>query len=514
LTAKAVSTAFKMKKITQIISLSFVVLLISSCGKDWLELDPRGTILESNFYQNEEQIFEALVATYDLLQWGGTDGWTMKVGLLNAASDDCYAGGSDASDQPNWVAFDNFTLDPFLGPQSGLWRKGYTGIYRANLVIEKLETTEDLDDQFKARTSAEAKFLRAFFYFDLVRLFGNIPLIDKVLPTEQLYSQTQANSADVYALIESDLNDARNTFELPETLPEGELGRITKGAANALLGKVMLYQNDESRMGEAAMIFEEVINSGIYDLEDDFGDIFANGNEFGIESIFEINHSGNQQGDYENFGNGDTEGNYDVQFFGMRDYVGPLYADGWSFCPITENLVALMQNDPRFQHTIINATALQQQGATYTPAYQDTGYFIRKYAGLQDDRALSGVVALNWGNNIREIRLADVYLMAAEALARSGGDMQARSYLNRVRTRVGLQPVGGIMGSDLLEAIYRERQLELATEGHRFFDLVRTGRAYTVLGSQGFTAGKNEVLPIPQTEIDIAEGNLKQNQGY
>lgn len=503
-----------MKKITQIISLSFAFLLLTACGKDWLELDPKGTVLETNFYQNEEEIFEALVATYDILQWGGTDGWTMKIGLLNAASDDCYAGGSDASDQPNWVAMDNFTLDPFLGPQSGFWRKGYTGIYRANLVLEKLETVEGLSSEFIARTGAEAKFLRAFYYFDLVRLFGNVPLIDAVLPTDQIYTQTQAEPTAIYALIESDLNDARNTFELPETLPSSELGRVTKGAANALLGKVILYQNDESRMAEAAMIFEEVINSGLYDLEDNFGDIFSNDNEFGIESVFEINHSGNQRGDYGNFGNGDTEGNYDVQFFGMRDYVGPDYANGWSFCPITEDLVALMENDPRYTHTIINGNMLKQQGATYTIGYQNTDYFIRKYAGLQDDRALDGEPALNWGNNIREIRLADVYLMAAEAHARSGNDAQAREYLKPVRLRVGLQPFGGISGNDLLEAIYRERQLELATEGHRFFDLVRTGRAGTVLGSQGFTVGKNEVLPIPQTEIDITEGNLNQNPGY
>jgi len=502
-----------MKSI-QIISLSFVILLLTACGKDWLELDPKGTTLETSFYQNEEEIFEALVATYDVLQWGGTDGWTMKLGLLNAASDDCYAGGSDASDQPSWVAFDNFTVDPFLGPQSGLWRKGYTGIYRANLVLEKLETVEGLSSEFIARSGAEAKFLRAFYYFDLLRYFGNIPLIDKVLPADDIYTQTQADPAAVYALIESDLNDARNTFELPETLPSSELGRITKGAATALLGKVILYQNDESRMAEAAAIFEEVINAGIYDLEQDFGEIFKNENEFGIESVFEINYSNNQRGGWGNFGNGDTEGNYDVQFCGMRDYVGPLYANGWSFCPITEDLAAVMQNDPRFSHTIIDGDMLRQQGASYTEGYQNTNYFIRKYAAFQDDRALDGEPALNWGNNIREIRLADVYLMAAEAHNRSGNDAQARTYMNRVRTRVGLQPFAGIGGNDLLEAIYNERRLELATEGHRFFDLVRTGKAGAVLGNQGFTVGKNEVLPIPQTEIDITEGNLNQNSGY
>lgn len=103
--------------------LLFVSFVLASCGKDFLELEPRGTSLETNFYKTEDELFQALVATYDVLQWGGTDGWTMKMGLLNAASDDCYAGGSDASDQPSWVAYDKFTLDPFIGPQSGLWKK-------------------------------------------------------------------------------------------------------------------------------------------------------------------------------------------------------------------------------------------------------------------------------------------------------------------------------------------------------------------------------------------------------
>ena len=198
----------------------------------------------------------------------------------------------------------------------------------------------------------------------------------------------------------------------------------------------------------------------------------------------------------------------------MRDYVGPIYANGWSFCPVTEELVTFMQNDPRAEHTIIDGNDLKQQGASYTEGYQNTDYFIKKYAGLQDDRATDGEPALNWDYNVREIRLADVILMAAEAYARSGNDAQARDYLNQIRTRVGLQPFTSVSGPALLDAIYSERRLELATEGHRFFDLVRTGRAVEELGDQGFQANKNEVLPIPQTEIDISEGNLIQNQGY
>ncbi len=167
---------FNHIRFAKTIAYSFGVLtlvLVAGCQKSFLELEPRGTQLETNFYQNEDDLYQALIATYDVLQWGGTNGWTMKLGLLNAASDDCFAGGSDASDQPSWVAYDNFTLDPFLGPQSGLWAKGYSGIYRANLLLEKLEEVEEITPEFKARTAAEAKFLRAFFYFDLVRFFEN-----------------------------------------------------------------------------------------------------------------------------------------------------------------------------------------------------------------------------------------------------------------------------------------------------------------------------------------------------
>lgn len=499
---------------TNIILALFAVVFFSACTADWLELTPKGQQLEVNFYSNEDEILEGLVAAYDVLSWGGTaDSWSMKLGLLNAASDDTYAGGSDASDQPNWVAWDEFNLDPFLGPQAGLWNKGYSGIYRSSLIMDKVAELEDTTPEFRARVTAEAKFLRAFFYFDLVRFFGNVPKIDKVLTADEYNSVVQAPASEIYAFIEQDLRDAKSTFELPITVSAEEFGRVTQGAVAALLGKVILYQNDESRMGEAADLFEEVINSGVYDLEADFGTIFDNSNEYGIESVFEISHSGAARAGWDRFVNG-SEGNYNVQFFGMRDYVGPDYAAGWSFCPVTEKLVAKMENDPRFEHTIINGANLKLLGASYTEGYQNTDYFIKKYAGLADEVASDGEPALNWSKNVREIRLADVYLMAAEARARNNQPSEARAHLNKVRLRVSLQPVQGASGESLLNFIYNERQLELATEGHRFFDLVRTGRAELELGDQGFVSGIHEVLPIPQSEIDITVGRFNQNNGY
>lgn len=489
--------------------------LATSCGKDFLELEPKGTALETNFYKTEDEIFQGLVATYDVLGWEGTDGWNMVLGLLNAASDDCFAGGSDASDQPNWVAWDNFSLTPLIGPQMGLWRKYYSGVYRANLILQKIEEAPNLSPAFKARTIAELKFLRAWFYFDLVRLFGNVPLFTEPLESDEFFSIKQADPTAVYAQVEQDLKDAKNTPELPETVPPAELGRITQGAVSALLGKVILTQNNDVRMLEAAGHFEDVINSGIYNLEPDFGDIFKQENEFGQESIFEIQYASNRPGDYGccfNSGpvNNATEGNYNIQFFGMRDYSGPTYAPGWSFCPVTEQLESFMKNDPRYQHTIVNGNQLKQNGASYTIGYQNTNYFIKKYAPLVANRPTDGETALGWGQNIRAIRLADVLLLAAEALVRGGGnEATARGYLNVVRNRVGLPDY---TDPDLLDAIYRERRMELATEGHRFWDLLRTGKAVSALPN--FVSGKHQYLPIPQQEIELSQGALVQNLGY
>jgi hypothetical protein len=497
-----------------------LMVMATSCSKDHLELTPIGTSLEVNYYQTEEELFEGLVAVYDVLQWGSTSGWTMSLGLLNAASDDCYAGGSDASDQPSWVAYDMFTLNPTLGPQEGLWTKGYAGIYRANLLLQKLEEAPaDISSSFKNRIAAEAKFLRAYFYFDLIKFFGNIPLLNDVVSVDQITSVTQASSSDVYAQIENDLRAAKAELEIPESVAPAEFGRITQGAVAALLGKVILYQNNDNRMIEAADLFEEVIGSGFYFLEANYEDIFSNQGEFGSESIFEIQHSSNKPGD---FGYGfaagatvnPTEGNFNVQFFGMRDYVGPEYATGWSFCPVTEDLADFMAGDPRFEHTIVDGNILKAQGASYTEGYQNTDYFIKKYAPIEANRASDGDVALGWGTNQREIRLADVYLMAAEAIVRGGGSsITAREYINRVRNRVGLGDINtSVSGSILLDVIYKERRLELATEGHRFFDLVRTGQAPQVLN--GFNAGIHELLPIPQIEIDLTNGQIIQNPGY
>ena len=498
----------KLKHILYPSLLAASLAVFSACDKDFLELQPRGTELEGNFYQTEEQVYQGLIAVYDVMQWGTSGGYTMKMPLLTVASDEAHAGGSDASDQPTWVRWDNFTIDPFISPATGLWQKNFAGVYRANLLLSKLEGNTGLDPVFTNRVVAETKALRAYFYFDLIRFFGNVPLITGPLPTSELYSQVQAEPAAVFAQIEKDLTEARAA--LPATVPAAEKGRLTKGAATAMLGKVIMFQNNTARLAEAAGLFNEVNTSGAYELLQNYGDIFDPANKFHSESILEIPHSNLASwGDWGWVNGG--EGNVAPQFIGPDGYNGPTFASGWGFAPVSLDLVNALQGDPRFEHTIIDGNAMRAAGATYNERYQNTNYFIRKYAPLKDYRhGGAGNPELNWPINEIEIRLADTYLLEAEALVRSGANAgRAKDLLDAVRSRVGLPAVPAT-----IDNIYRERQLELATEGHRFFDLVRTGRAAAVLGPLGFQANKHEVLPIPQQEIDITKGSLKQNQGY
>ncbi|MGM9477577.1 RagB/SusD family nutrient uptake outer membrane protein [Pedobacter sp. GSP4] len=500
----------KIRYIKYSIAIVAMMQLLVSCKKDFLELVPKGTATEENFYRNETEVYQGLISVYDVMQWGTTGGYTMKQPLLSAASDDCFAGGGNASDQPGWVAYDNFNMDSRLGPQVGLWSKNFTGINRANIILEKIDKASALSAGFKTRVTAEAKFLRAYFYFDLVRFFGNVPLITATIPTGELYTKTQSAPAAIYAQIEKDLREAYPA--LPATVATNEKGRISMGAAKALLGKVLLFQNDNAKLQEASTLFNDVNKVGNaygYSLLPKYADIFRPDNKFNAEVILEIPHSTLAAwGDWGWVNGG--EGNVGTQFIGMDSYNGDTYSAGWGFCPVTLSLVNAMKTDPRFETSIIDGAALKAAGATYNARYQNTDYFIKKYAPLKAYRSNSGTAELNWPIDEIEMRLADTYLMEAEALVRlNSNPTRALELLTAVRARVGLAAVPAT-----LDNIYNERRLELAFEGHRFFDLVRTGRAVATLGASGFKAGKSELLPIPQQEIDLTKGVIKQNPGY
>lgn len=500
-----------MKKIfLYLLMIIGVIQLNTSCKKSFLDVSPKGTVLESNYYQNADQAFAGLVSVYNPLGWetgGGDNTYISDLGALNSAADECWAGGGSATDMSTWQAINNYTMNATTGPQAGFWSKYYTGIYRANLLLQKIDAgIPGLTDANKARYIAEVKFLRGYYYFGLVRLFKNVPLFTTPVPMAEIYNIIQAKPEDVWAQVEKDLKDA--IAGLPSVVPTTENGRITKGAAQALLGKAILYQNNTTRMAEAASYFELVNSSPNYGLLSDFGAIFSPDNKFNKESVFEIYHTDGQKADW---GGWNTFlGNLYVDEIGPRSYNGPTYAStGWSFNPIIATFAVAMKADPRYKYTVANIDSIVNAapGRSYVKGYANTGYFIQKYAPLAKYIAPSGSTELNFKNDYIEIRVADTYLMEAEALVRSGTVGKAQFYLDAVRARVGLPSVPAT-----LDNIYNERKFELATEGHRWYDLVRTGKAATVLAFKGFTAGKNELLPIPLKDMNNTK--LVQNPGY
>ncbi|MBX6380742.1 MAG: RagB/SusD family nutrient uptake outer membrane protein [Thermoflavifilum aggregans] len=494
--------------------LPVLALLFTACSKSFLEIQPKGLQLESNYYQTPDQAFAALVAAYNPMGWeaGGSDNtYIDPLGPLNSASDECYAGGGGPTDMAFWQVWNNYTLTPALGPQAGFWDRNYTGIYRVNIFLSKIDGVQGLDPATKARYIAEAKFLRAYYYFWLVRLFKNIPLITHPLATEEIYKQTQAPVDSVYHQIETDLKEAIPDLPWTVNIPD-EGGRATKGAAYALMGKLIMWEagpNNNSRMLEAAAYLDSVNFSGYYHLVPNFPDIFSPDNKFNSESILEIVHTGAQNAGWGNWPN--FLGNVYTQMVGPRSYSGPIYwSGGWSFNPIIPSFVDSLKGDPRYPYTVadIDSIVNAAPGRSYTAGYDNTGYFIQKYAPLAKYVSTTGQPELNFPNDYIEIRLADTYLLEAEALIRGGGDAgKAGMLLNAVRERVGLPDV-----APTLKNIYHERMIELATEGHRWFDLVRLGWAPSVLAFKGFQAGKHELLPIPLVEMNNTQ--LKQNPGY
>lgn len=489
---------------------SAIIATIVSCSDEYLDVEPKGTFLSSNYYQNQEEAFAGLVAVYDVMR-KNSGGFDNMITYLNAGSDDHYAGGGNSSDGQGIQDFSSYNLNAISMPSS-FWSDHYQGIFRANILILKLPDVP-MDDALKVRYTAESKALRAHYYFNLVRMFKNIPLLTEPIGSD-IYNVTQASSEDVYTQIETDLLEAIDG--LPSTVDAAsEGGRFTKGAAQALLGKVYLYENKNVLAAEQlAKVNGTPGQTNQYGnkLLTNFDDLWVVANKFNSESILEVAHTNVGLAGWGNWGSGTDEGNTVNVMVGPRSYVkkgsnAPDLPSGWSFNPIIPELYDLLKTDPRFDATVLDLKALVASGeAEYVGGYQDTGYFLNKFIPTKaDESALAGDAVLNYRQNTYVIRLADTYLMEAEALGGSGA--RAQALLDAVRARVGLASIPVTM-----DAIMAERRLELAGEGHRWFDLVRTGKAATVLADRGFKAGTNEIFPIPYKELENTK--IVQNPNY
>ncbi len=478
-------------------------ILIISVGlnfgcKKFLTVDPPYSQDVENFFQSPEDYDRALTGAYDMLQ-----GSFMTLWIGEIASDNAIAGGESVNDSQGLHQIDDMTHGGVNNELRNVLRWNYTGITRANYI---LENKDNIDFVGKDHIIAEAKFLRAYYYFELVKYFGDVPLIiDKRIGIEEALQIPRSPKAEVYAQIEKDFSEAAQVLNPIAS----QKGRATKGAALAFLGKVYLYQN---KFSEASSTFDEVINSGIYSLIPNYNDLFSVANENNSETIFDVQYTGLEGGSY-----GCLiclEGNAAVGFQGIRQYNGPVYGDGNSYNLPTQALYdAFSSIDPRRGATILDIEAFiaaQPDASSITYAQGaggHTGYYNNKYIkrqgeiGLPDNDLTSPV-------NYRVMRYADVLLMAAEAHYQTGNTSKAQQLVNQVRVRAGVPG----LAVNSINVIYKERRFELSGEGLRFFDLVRTGQAADFI--QGFIPGKHEVFPIPQVEIDLAGGSWPQNSGY
>lgn len=502
-----------MKKIyIKVIGLLILTGSLHSCKK-FVDYNPhQDFVVTDEDYMRSASDYQALgVSAYSPLQW-----LNQVVVIGDIASDNSVAGGENASDVLPLQQIDDYTLTSVNSTLADLWQAAYEGVNRTNYLFmyrDKNPQGQVVDFAGKDALYGEVGFLRAYYYFTLVKMWGDVPLFtDRRLKLTDSRSLQRSPKADVYAQIENDLKAA--IAVLPVT--PAQKGRVSKYAAQALLGKVYLYEN---KFKEAADVLEPIIASGTYNLVSDYASIYLASGENGPESVFEIQYTNGQP--YYNWGGATRgQGNYAVQQNGIRGINGSAqmpFAAGWSTNLPTKDLAAAYTaGDQRKDITAFDIeaykTAHPEYSITYQVApYKNTGLYNGKYLPRKGET--SGQVELNYLNNFRVLRYSEVLLMAAEALSRNNGDaVKAQGYLNQVRQRAFRDANHNVTatGQALTQAIWNERRLELAMDGDRFFDLVRTGQAATKI--TGFVTGKNEVFPIPSQEV-LSSG-LTQNPGY
>jgi len=470
-------------------TLLLITLSISiSCDKDFLDT-PSPNISDAVFFSNDDAAISALAGTYDPLGWYEhmqVNEWAIG----DVVSDDAKKGGENDADQADIQAIATFTANAENNLIRTRWQAPYIGIYRANKLIEGITDNDNISNNVRVRVIAEAKFLRALYHFQLVQVFGGVPVVTKVLSPSE-YTLPRNTEDETWQQIENDLIAAANSLPKKSELNTTELGRATQGAAMSLLCKSYIFQE---KWIKAETTANNIVNSAEYQLEANYEDVFKLTHDNGVESVFDIQYANFNTGEW-----GDSqEGTATCIFQGSRKN------GGWGFdCP-TQNLFDEFESgDPRRSLTIISdgdvlwAGTGDEETIITNYAENPTGYHSRKYQLPASERGQMSEDPLNW----RLIRYADVLLWQAEAAAHNGSDWQTP--LNKIRNRVGL---GSSPFSDPIEAVYHERRVELAMEGHRYWDLVRTDRGNLM---NGYSTSKRYFL-IPQIEINL-NPNLTQN---
>ncbi len=478
-----------MKKIIFILLITIPGFI--SCD-DFLNLSPEYQINEVSYYQTENDFETAVTGIYNTLQ--SMHNREVLLGPAELLTDNTEI--NSYVYDPVMMEYDYAEITSSNVYINNLWTYCFTVIAYSNNILDRVDDI-DMSGIKQDRFKGEALFLRAYCYFYLVRLYGDVPLVDVAFrsPNEIFtFDMTRKPVADVYALIESDLQNAA-TLLSGQTMPKG---RASAGAAKALLGKVYLT---EKKYADAATTLKGVIDLNTYSLVDDYGSLFDGSNERSGESIFEIEYLSGNLGEGNYFSTAFTPG-----LFGIAIFPNNMSGSG-SMCPTRGLFNAYEEGDLRKATSMVDSVKLTN------------GTYQRTLCGLKFVDFSTGTSG-DGGINFTSLRYADVLLMYAEALNETSQTTTAHNYLNMVRDRAGLDGLSGLSKADFALALERERRVEFCWEGQRWFDLVRTGRAKTVLNAyftgtgSSYSIEDHELLmPIPADEIEI-DPRLKQNPEY
>lgn len=535
-------------------ALALATLSLSSCN-DWLTEETPGTTKVSEFFTSLSTAEAVVNAAYVPMTWEFGTTYYPEWYFGDIVSDDALKGGQDINDGADLRELENFKANSDNEILLGYYRAQWQGIQRANLAIDEIPTTRietegteaDKQAKYRDRYLGEAYFLRGYYYFRLARMFGGMPLIDYVIKSSNQWAQKRATMDETLNFAIDDFKRAENLLWEKDKYSNEELGRATKGAAQAMLLKANLYRADYQRnagneteaqkyFAEAAKWGKEVIKSRQYSLWPNYFDNFRLANENGRESVFEIQYTEEATSDYG--GEGYTRGTMTTIL--QRSRSSAFGEAGWGYNRPTQNLYNEYEaGDARRDETILVPTDVQIE----TPAqeiYCGDRMLNRKYA-MYNDGTNGGIYKLahptrSPKNNI-QIRYADVLLMYAEACCETGDLPSAKTALKEVRDRAGLSQfpyTAVIQGQtvtyndnqeDLRKAIRHERRVELAMEGHRWFDLTRWGIAKETMDTYmageteeakelygTFQKGKHELFPIPSKEIDLS--GIEQNPNW
>ena len=506
-------------------------LTLTSCNGWLTELSPGVSTIDENFI-NGKQAVQAANGCYSPLMYEQNDTYFPEWFIGDIASDDALKGGGGIGDGPDYYQLDNFKTITDNNFVWSYYKNQYLGIQRCNLALKYIPNVPKdsvLTDAMRIRLLGEIYFLRGYYYFRLVRAFGGVPKVDFFVENSDQWIQPRASADTIWNFVISDFKKAEEMLWVKSAYPAADLGRATKGAAQAMLLKSYLYRHDYAN---AEIYGKKVIDSGEYELVDNYFFQFLLEGENGSESIFEIQYNYEGYGDY---GWGRSSGNFTGILTRSRN---PQKGNGWGFDHPTQNLFDEFETgDPRRNLSIFDPGTPQVADELYL----GNRYLNRKTMWINADGSFTPLAHQSrCPLNRKEIRYADVLLMYAEACAENGNTGQAKWALEEVRARARAMSTApatmlpkfpnynGYTDADLVKAIRHERRVELAMEGHRFFDIVRWGIAKEVMDAYkaqesievrsemaDFIVGKHELLPIPLREMDRNKwGHDQQNPGY